>query len=135
MDKVAGLDLGADDYLAKPFGILELLARIRALLRRIPEPAGSGFGSATAAWSWIRKDIPWRDGEMVELTRGRSLIFCICFCAGRALGPHPGRMLQQVWGYDYTGETRTVDMHVESPASEAGEDLVVTVGAWDIKIS
>lgn len=133
MDKVAGLDLGADDYLAKPFGILELQARIRALLRRVPEPAGGGRLSHGSVELDPEGHTVWRDGQPVELTRKEfDLLHLLLRRQGTVLTRD--EMLQQVWGYGYVGETRTVDMHVKALRQKLGEELIVTVRGVGYKI-
>ncbi|MBP1704415.1 MAG: transcriptional regulator [Chloroflexi bacterium] len=113
LDKVVGLELGADDYVTKPFSLRELSARIRALLRRVDQASGAGpqaveLGSVTVDLAGHRL---LRDGAPVAL---KPRVFDLL----AFLVSHPGqvfsreRLLEQVWGYDYPGETRTVDVHV-----------------------
>jgi DNA-binding response OmpR family regulator len=113
LDKVVGLELGADDYVTKPFSLRELTARIRALLRRTDQPASDG--PAMAAVGDLTVDLAGhrllRGGEPVPL---KPKVFELLAFLVR----HPGQvfsreqLLEQVWGYDYAGETRTVDVHV-----------------------
>jgi DNA-binding response OmpR family regulator len=113
VDKIVGLELGADDYVTKPFSLRELSARIRALLRRSEQVASESL--ATVTIGDVTVDLTGhrllRDGEVVPL---KPKVFeLLAF-----LVSHPGQvftreqLLQQVWGYDYAGETRTVDVHV-----------------------
>lgn len=113
VDKVLGLKIGADDYLTKPFEMLELLARIEALLRRAPSlPAGQGqvrhFGAIRVD---LRRAEVWRDGRPVAL-------FAREFQLLRYFLDHPGaalsraELLKEVWGYGARTSTRTVDVHV-----------------------
>ncbi len=113
VDKVVGLKLGADDYLTKPFELLELLARIEALLRRVPvakssSPDSYQFGPVRVDFVRVEVD---RDGKPVELS---SLEFKLL----HYLIDHRGtvisrdRLLDEVWGYDAMPSTRTVDVHV-----------------------
>lgn len=113
LDKVVGLELGADDYVTKPFSLRELSARIRALLRRSEQVAeapapGVELGTLTVDLAGHRL---LRDGERVPL---KPKVFELLAYLLR----HPGQvltreqLLEQVWGYDYAGETRTVDVHV-----------------------
>ena len=131
MDKVAGLDQGADDYLAKPFGILELQARVKALLRRTQPPAERytlGDLTLDAQAHEVRKG-----GAPVELTfKEFELLRLLLARRGTVLTRDV--MLQQVWGYDYTGETRTVDMHIKALRQKLGEDLILTVRGVGYKI-
>jgi two-component system, OmpR family, response regulator len=111
-DKVAGLDLGADDYLTKPFGMRELLARVRALLRREKRamPEGGPLAFANVSVDPGRHTVT-RDGRPLELTPKEFDLLAF-------LAQHPGlvfsreQLLSRVWGYDYGGGTRTVDVHV-----------------------
>ena len=133
MDKVAGLDLGADDYLAKPFGILELQARIRALLRRVPRGAGSQVLSCGEVELDPEAHTVMKGSQSVELTRKEfDLLYLLLRRQGTVLTRD--EMLQQVWGYDYTGETRTVDMHVKALRQKLGDQLIVTVRGVGYKI-
>jgi two-component system alkaline phosphatase synthesis response regulator PhoP len=113
VDRVVGLKLGADDYVTKPFEMIELLARIEALLRRAPAPAAQlpetyQFGSVRV--SFRRAEVE-RDGQGVELS---ALEFKLL----RYLIEHRGatlsrdELLNEVWGYDAMPSTRTVDVHV-----------------------
>jgi DNA-binding response OmpR family regulator len=117
-DRVVGLDLGADDYVAKPFSPNELVARVRALLRRAQRAASERPPSASArplAYGPIALDtdrhVVSSGGEAVTLTAKEFLLL-------EYLMRHRGRVLSRdvlltdVWGYRYTGGTRTVDVHV-----------------------
>jgi DNA-binding response OmpR family regulator len=113
IDTVLGLELGADDYVTKPFSLRELTARIRALLRRTEQPAAESPPSI--AVGGLTVDLAGhrllRDGVPVPL---KPKVFELLAFLVR----HPGQvfsreqLLAQVWGYDYAGETRTVDVHV-----------------------
>lgn len=114
-DKIIGFECGADDYITKPFNILELKARIRALLRRAGQTAQQEKSANRLARGSIVLDTDaraaWRDGEPVELTAKE-------FDLMELLLRNPGRvysrenLLNLVWGYDYIGEFRTVDVHI-----------------------
>jgi DNA-binding response OmpR family regulator len=137
LDKVVGLELGADDYVTKPFSLRELTARIRALLRRTDQP--SAEGPAAVSLGELTIDIAGhrilRDGTPVPV---KPRVFELLAFLLR----HPGQvfsreqLLEQVWGYDYAGETRTVDVHVHwlrsaiepDPASPAFIQTVRGVG-------
>jgi DNA-binding response OmpR family regulator len=114
VDKVVGLELGADDYVTKPFSLRELTARIRAIFRR-GESLVSGQLPPTVELGPVRVDIAGhrilKDGTEVPV---KPKVFELLAFLLR----HPGQvvtrdqLLEQVWGYDYAGETRTVDVHV-----------------------
>jgi two-component system alkaline phosphatase synthesis response regulator PhoP len=129
-DKIVGLSVGADDYLTKPFSPRELVARIKAALRRLKGRAGAAE-AAVIAFRHMRIDTGrrqvWVDDAPVELT-------AIEFDLLRTLAEHRGmvlsreQLLQKVWGYDYYGEERVVDVHVGHIRQKLGGDrFVVTV--------
>ena len=112
IDKVAGLDLGADDYVTKPFGVSELMARIRALLRRSEAKGRSverySFGNVTLDFKKYQAEV---GGKAVELSaREFDLMRYLIEHAGDAV--HRSDLLDKVWGYDVTPTTRTVDSFV-----------------------
>ncbi|MCI9264366.1 MAG: response regulator transcription factor [Oscillospiraceae bacterium] len=113
-DKLIGFESGADDYITKPFNILELKARIRALLRRAgmtQQETGSGRLTAGHITLAPGERSAWKEGESVELTAKE-------FDLMELLMRNPGRvysrenLLNVVWGYEYVGDYRTVDVHV-----------------------
>ena len=117
-DKVVGLDLGADDYLAKPFGMMEMVSRIRAVLRRsnsAPEKLlRLGLLQMDPASHTVRAD-----GVRVELTLKEFALLQLFL-------EHPGRvysrdqLLERIWSTDYVGETRTVDVHIGTLRTKLG---------------
>lgn len=114
MDKILGLEYGADDYLTKPFNILELKARVKAILRRT-QSTQDGQGRAAIANSGIELDYNLRklkiDGKWIELTSKEfDLIELLINNAGKVYSRES--LLDIVWGYDYPGDIRTVDVHV-----------------------
>ena len=127
-DKVMGLDNGADDYLPKPFGMMELFSRIRAVLRRSQqESAPREYQAGRLLVSPARRRV-LVDGREVPLTPKEFEIL-------RLLIAHPGIVLSrgqiqdQVWGMEYLGETRTVDVHIRTLRQKLGvcSDLIETV--------
>ncbi|MGI9106002.1 MAG: response regulator transcription factor [Pyrinomonadaceae bacterium] len=118
VDKVVGLKIGADDYLTKPFEMMELLARIEALLRRVPASARGGATQATTdiyQFGLIRADFRRaeivRDGERVELS-AREFKLLRYFIEHRGATISRDELLNEVWGYNAMPTTRTVDVHI-----------------------
>jgi len=123
LDTIVGLEVGADDYLAKPFSTRELIARVRAALRRAAAPRGTA-ATENVALDGLRIDIGRHqvsvDGREVELKpREFDLL--------RFLASHPGQvfarnqLLASVWGLDYGGDSRTVDTHVKTLRERLGD--------------
>ena len=126
MDKVKGLESGADDYVVKPFGIMELQARVKALLRRAGRPKAEsvltcGDLEIDPAAREVRKN-----GQLVELTYKEFELLRL-LCAHRGMVLTRDDILQAVWDYDFAGETRTVDMHVKTLRQKLGEGYIQTV--------
>lgn len=114
IDKVVGLEMGADDYITKPFKMRELLARIRALLRFVQHSAGSVWRGYR--YGSLEIDIDGRtvkrDGQLLSLSpKEFDLLALLASKPRRVLGRET--LLEEVWGYDYAGETRTVDVHIQ----------------------
>ncbi|MCI5739177.1 MAG: response regulator transcription factor [Ruminococcus sp.] len=111
-DKIQSLDLGADDYLVKPFGVMEMVSRVKAVLRRCT-PEQSETLSVLGLTVNIAARTVTADGEKIQLTYKEFEIL-------RLLMSHIGtvftreQLLSEVWGTDYYGETRTVDMHIKT---------------------
>ena len=120
-DKVLGLDSGADDYLAKPFGVMELLSRIRALLRRTAsqEAEDETLCCGSIRLSTARHLVSVREEEVVLTGKEFDLLAMLMRNQGIVLSRE--RILQTVWGYDYTGESRTVDVHIRTLRAKLGE--------------
>ena len=129
-DKIVGLSVGADDYLTKPFSPRELVARIKAALRRIRD--GVGPADATLlAFRHVRIDTGsrevWVNGDLVKLTATEfDLLVTLAKHRGMVLSRE--QLLQQVWGYDFYGEERVVDVHIGHIRQKLGDDrFIVTV--------
>lgn len=131
MDKVAGLDAGADDYITKPFGVMELQARVHAVLRRVGEREGllrCGELTIDPAGRTVL-----RQGQEVALTyKEFELLLLLAARQGRVCSRE--EILSAVWGYDYAGETRTVDMHIKALRQKLGEDCITTVRSVGYKM-
>ncbi|MBN1249583.1 MAG: response regulator transcription factor [Anaerolineae bacterium] len=129
-DKIIGLTVGADDYLTKPFSPRELVARVKAALRRI-EGGVSSTQVSLMTFRHVRIDTGsrqvWVDGEPVELTTIEfDLLKALAEYRGMVLSRE--RLLQLVWGYDYYGEERVVDVHVGHIRQKLGGDgFIITV--------
>jgi DNA-binding response OmpR family regulator len=125
VDKVVGLEIGADDYVTKPFSLRELTARIRALFRRSERQAEVGEPAPTVDLGRVQADLAGhrllRDGRTLPIKPKAFELLAF-------LLRHPGQvftrdqLLENVWGYDYAGETRTVDVHVHWLRSQIEDD-------------
>ncbi len=135
-DKVLGLDSGADDYVTKPFGVMELLSRIKAVLRR----AGLSAPANSLSLGAISLDVGRRAvtvaGEPVSLTfKEFELLHYLLQNPGLVLSRE--KIMAAVWGFDFEGESRTVDMHIKTLRRKLGEagGLIVTVRGVGYKLS
>jgi two-component system response regulator RegX3 len=114
VDKVVGLELGADDYVTKPFSSRELVARIRAVMRRGAEP--EDLMTSTVEAGPVRMDVERHvvsvDGQQVSMPlKEFDLLELLLRNAGRVLTR--GQLIDRVWGADYVGDTKTLDVHVK----------------------
>ena len=133
-DKVLGLDAGADDYLAKPFGMMELLSRIRALLRRTQREADI-YRCGVLTVDQTRHTVTV-NGQEVILTQKEFEVLCLLLKnRGQVLSRE--RLIEDVWGYAFTGESRTVDVHVRTLRQKLGDAgaYIETVRGYGYKIS
>ena len=128
MDKILGLEYGADDYITKPFNILEVKARIKAIMRRsgkrTEETKEATYGGLTINCSSRRVFI---EGKEVNLT-AKEFDLLVFFIENADIALTRERLLTAVWGYDFAGETRTVDIHVQQLRAKLKlHDRLVTI--------
>ena len=128
-DRVAGLDLGADDYITKPFSVRELLARVRAVLRRLEENASNNYEDdhLTIDFADIRTVC---NGRRIKLTNKEfNLLSVLAKSADRVVTRQ--QLLDSVWGYSYYGDARTLDVHIRrlrQKLEECGDCIETVVG-------
>ena len=135
-DKVKGLDAGADDYVVKPFGIMELISRIRALLRRVKEDKEENCYSVQSLEVYPDKHQVKAGGETVELTLKEFELLNL-------LISHPEMVFtreqiqDKIWGYAFDGESRTVDVHIRTLRQKLGDcgKLIKTVRGVGYRLS
>ena len=130
MDKISGLNSGADDYLVKPFGVMEMVARVNAVLRRTTK---DNSADAIRVGGIVLKEKEHKvivSGEKVELTHKEFAIL-------KLFMQHPNmvfsrdKLMSEIWGMDYIGETRTVDMHIKTlrhKLGKAGGQIKTVIG-------
>lgn len=113
VDRIAGLELGADDYVAKPFSLGELLARVRAIMRRTDRRSSSNREVLEAGM--LRIDTgsrrAWRDDLELNLSH-KEFDLLTCLVRNRGMALSRDVLLERVWGYDFLGDSRTVDVHI-----------------------
>src|SRR6185369_4676278 len=128
-DRIAGLDVGADDYIAKPFSVRELLARVRAVLRRSEDAVAERYedGRLTIDFEDVRASC---DNATVKLTNKEFLLLStLARKRGRVVTRQ--QLLDQVWGYSYYGDARTLDVHIRrlrQKLGACGECIETVVG-------
>ena len=120
LDKVKGLDSGADDYMTKPFGIMELISRVKALLRRIQSLEEASLLTSGCIEVDTEKRTVTVDKEPCVLTfKEFELLRMLLFNQGIVLSRE--KIMEQIWGFDYEGESRTVDMHIKTLRQKLGK--------------
>ena len=119
-DKVAGLDGGADDYMTKPFGVMELAARIRSLLRRRARNQAEILEKYGISLNKKTREVTSR-GKKVELTL-KEYELLLYLMENHSRVATRDELLNHIWGYDYDGETRTLDMHIRTLRQKLGEE-------------
>jgi DNA-binding response OmpR family regulator len=130
-DRLIGFDLGADDYITKPFSVRELMARVRAVLRRVDSHSSARYEDALLAIDFADMHVVC-DGASVKLTRKEfALLSMLAKSAGRVATRQ--RLLDDVWGHQYYGDTRTLDVHIRRLRQKLGScgqciETVIGVG-------
>lgn len=120
-DRVVGLDSGADDYMPKPFGMMELVSRVRALLRRATKPAAEDkLFTAGSLVVDVKRRAVTVDGEPVILTYKEFELLCYLL-ENRGVVLSRDQILTKIWDYNYSGETRTVDVHIRTLRQKLGD--------------
>lgn len=113
IDKVKGLDIGADDYITKPFGIMELISRVKALLRRSFDLQHEKFITLGDLFLDDEKRAAYVKDELCELTyKEYELLKYMLINVGIVL--HRDQIMEKIWGIDFEGESRTLDMHIKT---------------------
>lgn len=134
LDLVKGLDSGADDYLTKPFGIMEFISRIKAILRRIDQTPGKQIVLGEIVLDDEKKQV-FSQGELCHLTFKEYELLKL-FLQNPNVAFSREKIMDKIWGYDYLGESRTVDMHIKSLRQKLGAcgEYIKTVRAVGYKV-
>ena len=132
MDKIQGLDTGADDYLVKPFGVMEMVSRIKAVLRRCEPDEKEETLTVGEITLSDKEHLVTVNGEKVVLTFKEFEILKL-FMSNPGIVFSRDKLLSEVWGIDYLGESRTVDMHIKTLRQKLGDagtiiETVIGVG-------
>ena len=132
IDKIAGLEIGADDYIVKPFSVKEVVARVRAVLRRVEKETVERYEDSRLSIDFADMRVVCNGVEDVKLTRKEfALLTYLIKSAGRVATRQ--NLLDNVWGYSYFGDTRTLDVHIRRLRQKLGDcgnciETVVGVG-------
>ena len=120
IDKIQSLDAGADDYLVKPFGVMEMVSRIKAVLRRCDRASDGDMLSAGDVILSDKEHLVTVGGEKITLTLKEFALLKL-FLQNPGIALSRDKLLSEIWGTDYLGESRTVDMHVKTLRHKLGE--------------
>ncbi len=131
MDKIQSLDIGADDYLVKPFGVMEMVARVKAVLRRCERYEETELRAGNISLNETKHTVT-ADGAKVTLTL-KEFEMLKLFLSNPGIVISRDRLLSEIWGVDYAGESRTVDVHIKTLRQKLGEsgkmiETVIGVG-------
>ena len=134
-DKVKGFDLGADDYVPKPFSMMELVARVKAVLRRVERETAPSEYTIGPLYVCPKKHKVKVNGETVVLTLKEFDMLCYLL-ENRGIVLSRDQILNKVWGYSFDGESRTVDVHIRTLRQKLGEggDVISTIRGIGYKI-
>lgn len=127
LDAVRGLDGGADDYITKPFGVMEFISRVKAVLRRVDKSDSGPIALGGIELDDDRRQV-FANGQPCQLTyKEHELLKCLMLNPGIVMTRE--KLMDRVWGTDYFGESRTVDMHIKSLRHKLGDcgDIIKTV--------
>jgi DNA-binding response OmpR family regulator len=134
VDKIVGLELGADDYLTKPFNPRELVARVKAILRRSGQPPAAGAGRPVTVGDLhidpARREVQVQGRSISLRTKEFDLLLTLAEHRGLVLTRE--QLLDRVWGYDFYGQTRTVDVHVAHLRSKLAGSSVAIETVWGV---
>ena len=127
-DRVTGLDMGADDYLSKPFGMMEMVSRVKAVLRRGKlSAANEMIGFAQVEIYRLKREV-YVEGQLIDLTL-KEYELLLSLVENKEIVMSRRQLLEKIWGSDYLGESRTIDVHVGTLRSKLGKygKYIVTV--------
>ena len=128
VDKIVGLSVGADDYLTKPFSPRELIARIKAALRRLQGATSSAEGALVLTFAHLRIDLSerrvWLGQQLIELT-AIEFDLLVTLAQNQSMVLSREQLLEKVWGYEYFGDTRVVDVHIGHIRQKLGDDRLI----------
>ena len=130
MDKIGGLNSGADDYLVKPFGVMEMVARVKAVLRRTTKVVSADDITVGAITLKDKEHKVIIEGKKIELTYKEFELLKL-FMENPGLVFSRDKLMSEIWGMDYIGETRTVDMHIKTlrqTLGDAGGQIKTVIG-------
>lgn len=139
IDKVNGLELGADDYITKPFGIMELLSRIKAVLRRANKQSNvetSVYKVNGLSVDVEKRTVTFEDKEVILTFKEYEIL--VYLLKNRGIAVSRDKLMSEVWGFEYEGESRTVDVHIKTLRqkieAQGCENPIITVRGFGYKI-